>query len=139
MADRLLFLLARVQHRLTSHVNRELKEVGLTLSKGQIGVLVALTERSEATMGQLRETLDIDRAALTRVVDKLEDRGLVERRIGERDRRQVLIRHTAEGRKQAAEVLRVVKAANRQIQQGFTPEELDVFKRVNAAVLEKFP
>jgi DNA-binding MarR family transcriptional regulator len=139
MADRLLFLLARVQHRLMSHVNRELKKVGVGLSKGQMGVLVALTQRREATMGQLRETLDIDSAALTRVVDKLEDKGLVRRQSNPRDRRQVLISATEDGLGQAAAVLRVVKVANRRIQEGFSPQELDAFKRVNAAILEKFP
>ncbi len=138
MADRLLFLLARVQHRLTSHVKRELKKVGVLLSKGQMGVLVALSEQRESTMGQLRETLDIDSAVLTRVVGKLEDKGLVERRVNAQDRRQVLIQATADGLAQATEVLRVFKTANRRIQAGFSAQELDAFKRVNAAILEKF-
>jgi DNA-binding MarR family transcriptional regulator len=139
MADRLLFLLARVQHRLTSHVIRELKKVGALLSKGQMGVLVALRSRPEATMGELRDTLDIDSAALTRVVDKLQDKGLVLRRSNRQDRRQVLIQATEDGLRQAAAVVRVAKAANRRIQEGFSPGDLDAFKRVNAAILEKFP
>lgn len=139
MADRLLFLLARVQYRLTSHVNRELKKAGVVLSKGQMGVLVALTEEREATMGQLRDMLDVDSAALTRVVDKLEDKQLVRRRSNQQDRRQVLIQATQAGLGQAAEVLRVFKAANGRIQEGFSARELDAFTRVNAAILEKFP
>ena len=138
MSDRLLFLLARVQHRLITHVNQELKKEGVQLSKGQMGVLVALTEQREATMGQLRDTLDIDSAVLTRVVDKLQDRGLVQRRSNQEDRRQVLIQATGEGLGQAAVVLRIFKAANGLIQEGFTSRELDAFKRVNAAILEKF-
>lgn len=138
MSERLLFLLNRVQHRLTTHVRRELKEQGLDLSKGQMGVLVVLHDGGEHTMGELRDELDIDRAALTRMVDKLESRGLVERRPDESDRRQVLIEATPRGASQAETVDRIFEAASRRIQQGLSEADVAAFRRVNVALLEKF-
>lgn len=138
MADRWLFMLSQVQHRLTSHIQRELRREGLELTKGQMGVLVVLERHGETTMGRLGEALVVDRSAITRLVEKLETRGLVERRVNADDRRQVLIRATDDGLRQAVTVKRIFQAANRRIMDGFSDADLSAFRRVNAAILERF-
>ena len=138
MPDRLIFMLSRVQHRLSSYFKRELKNKGLVLSPGQIGILFVLDGERQTTMGNLSRTLDIDNAAITRLVDKLENKALVERSIDPDDRRQMLIAITAEGLDKAAVVKKIAKAANSKIKEGFTEEEITVYKRVNLEILKKF-
>lgn len=138
MTDRLLFMLSKVGSRLTSYFHRELKKEGIVLSPGQIGILLALEQEHETIMGRLAETLEIDNAAVSRLVDKLEKQLLAERRINTEDRRQILIRITYEGLVQAEIVKKLAKAANAKIKDGFTEDEIELFKRVNLGILQKF-
>jgi len=138
MPDRLLFSLSKIHYRLTSHFKRELKRIGIDLSPGQIGILLVLEGLGETTMGDLSRTLEIDNAAITRLVDKLEKSQLVGRRINPHDRRQMLIEITDEGLQKATAVKKVAHAANKKIGEGFSNEEMAIYKRVNQAILQKF-
>lgn len=139
MPNRLLFMLSKIQNRLTAHMKYELKKEGIALSPGQIAILLVLDKERRSNMGNISRTLEIDNAAITRLVDKLEKRNMVERSINPDDRRQMLIRITAEGLKQAGKIKKIAWAANSKIMEGFTDEELEVYKRVNSSILEKFP
>jgi len=138
MPDRLLFMLSRIQNRLTSHIKNELKKEGIVLSPGQIGILLVLDRVSQTTMGNLSRALYIDNAAITRLVDKLEKQKLVERRINTDDRRQMLITITEAGLNQAIIIKKIAKAANSKIKDGFTEKEIEIYKQVNQAILKKF-
>jgi len=138
MPDRLLFMLSRIQNRLTSHIKNELKKEGIALSPGQIGILLVLDRVSQTTMGNLSRALYIDNAAITRLVDKLEKQKLVERRINTDDRRQMLITITEAGLNQAIIIKKIAKAANSKIKDGFTEKEIEIYKQVNQAILKKF-
>ena len=138
MPDRLLFALSKIHYRLTSHFKRELKRIGIDLSPGQIGILLMLEGLGETTMGNLSRTLEIDNAAITRLVDKLEKGQLVGRRVNPDDRRQMLITISDGGLEKATAVKRVAQAANRKIEEGFSKAEMAVYKRVNQAIIQKF-
>ena len=138
MPDKLLFLLSRVQSKLTTHVKRELKKKDIALSPGQIGILLVLERDGQTSMGHLSQTLDIDNAAISRLVDKLEKQKLVKRYINLDDRRQVLIFATEAGMNHAREAKKVANAANSKIKAGFTEKEIAIYKKVNQAILEKF-
>ena len=138
MPDRLLFALSKIHYRLTSHFKKELRRIGISLSPGQIGILLVLEGISETTMGLLSQTLEIDNAAITRLVDKLEKQQLVSRRVNPDDRRQMLIAITDAGMQRAVAVKKVAQAANRKIEEGFSQEDIAVYKRVNQAIIQKF-
>ena len=138
MSDRILFMLSRIQHVLSTHVRRELNEKGIVLSPGQIGILFTLEHGAETTMGELSGALEMDNAAASRLVDKLEKQGLVERFINPDDRRQIKIRMTPKGDDQARAAKAVVKGVNTRLRDGFTIDEIAVYNRVNRAIIEKF-
>jgi len=123
---------------LTTKIKQDLKKQGIVLSPGQIGILFALRKAHQTTMGNLSQTLEIDNAAITRLVNKLEKQGLVERSINPGDRRQMLITITEKGLEKAGTAVKIAKAANQKIKQGFSEKEMDIFKRVNKAIIEKF-
>jgi DNA-binding MarR family transcriptional regulator len=95
----------RTTHRLLAALDAELADVGLTA--GEVNALAALgagarTARALAVAtGQAPSTL-------TGILDRLERRGLVERRPNPSDRRSLLIEPTAAG---SAVVVRVERAA----------------------------
>jgi DNA-binding MarR family transcriptional regulator len=69
-----------------------------------LNVLTLLEAEGPQAMSRLAEALDVSVASMTGIVDRMETRGLVERRHDVSDRRVVLV-HTAEGgRKVFAEI-----------------------------------
>ena len=71
-------------------------ETGLTPS--QLLVLKEIERTDETTPASIASSLQFNHATVTNIVDKLEQRDLVLRRRAERDRRQMLLRVTPEGR-----------------------------------------
>ena len=73
--------------RATEIGNRQLAATtGLTPS--QLMVLREIDSHPAVTPGEIAQTLEFSQATITAIVDRLEARGLVRRRRGERDRRQ---------------------------------------------------
>ena len=68
-----------------------------SLSLIQLHVLTILEGEGPVSMSRLAETLDVSVASATGIVDRMEQRGLVERRHDESDRRVVLVHPTAAG------------------------------------------
>jgi DNA-binding MarR family transcriptional regulator len=62
-----------------------------------LNVLTMLEADSPQSMSRLAEALDVSVASMTGIVDRMEKRGLVERRHEERDRRVVLVYPTPAG------------------------------------------
>src|SRR5690349_21638716 len=81
----------------------ELKCVGserllrMGISMAQLHVLHVLERHGELAMSRLAETLDVSFSAATGLVDRIEERGFVERIRVPSDRRVVLVRITAGG------------------------------------------
>src|SRR5947207_10126856 len=68
------------------------------LSPPQLGALKALDPARPVAMSELAGILGCDNSNVTGIVDRLEYRGLVERRPADHDRRVKLLALTAEGR-----------------------------------------
>ena len=83
--------------------------VRLGVSMAQLHVMHLLERHGELAMSRLAETLDVSLSAATGLVDRVEERGFVERIRVPSDRRIVLVRITAAGRQmlEEVEVLRV--------------------------------
>jgi DNA-binding MarR family transcriptional regulator len=83
--------------------------VRLGISMTQLHVMHLLEHHGELAMSHLAETLDVSLSAATGLVDRVEERGFVERIRVPSDRRIVLVRITTAGRQmlEDVEVLRV--------------------------------
>jgi DNA-binding MarR family transcriptional regulator len=68
------------------------------LSLVHLNVLMMLRARGPLTMSHLAETLDVSVASATGIVDRMEKKGVVERRHSEADRRVVEVHVTERGR-----------------------------------------
>jgi MarR family 2-MHQ and catechol resistance regulon transcriptional repressor len=67
------------------------------LSLVHLNVLTALEAEGPLSMRRLAEAMDVSDASATGIVDRMEKRGLVERRHGTDDRRKVLVHPTEAG------------------------------------------
>jgi DNA-binding MarR family transcriptional regulator len=68
------------------------------LSLIHLNVLIELETNGPMSMGRLAEVLEVSVASATGIVDRMEKRGLAERRHDENDRRVVLVHMTDAGR-----------------------------------------
>ena len=88
----------------TRHVGGRLAEE-YDLTQPQVFALWQLKEHGPITMGELSELLAVTHGVATRMVDRLLEKGLVERRGDEDDRRVVLVSVTDLGNDVNAEVI----------------------------------
>ncbi len=136
--DRLLFLVHKAQHRLTTHLKSEYRKGGVTVSPPQSLILLLLRDENMQSMSDLSEKLSIDNSAITGLVDRLEKDGFVAREKHPKDRRAFLIRVTRKGIRELKAVDEIVKKTNRGIKSGFTEKETEAFKAILNSFFSKF-
>jgi DNA-binding MarR family transcriptional regulator len=138
MDDRLIFLMSRAGYMLKNYMIRECINSGVAVSSAQAGILMALKIFNGLAMNQLSDIVSVDNSAVTRHVDFLESSGLVRREQDANDRRKYIIRITEEGTALAEKVKAIAHGVNCMIKEGFTEQEMDVFKRVLNSFFIKF-
>jgi DNA-binding MarR family transcriptional regulator len=87
----------RVQQLLLSRIEDVLKPYGLTFAAYEALQLLAFARKGSLPMGKMGERLMVHPASVTNVIDRLEQRGLVERHPSADDRRVVLATITDHG------------------------------------------
>jgi DNA-binding MarR family transcriptional regulator len=128
--------------RLVPSIHRATHRIGLyladlrdpDLSQGEAHILALLAQTSPATVGDLHKGLAHKRSTLTGILDRLVDRGLVTRTVGEADRRTFVIAPTPRGRAVARRVQRHLTALERAVTSRVTPADLRAFDKVVTAV-----
>jgi DNA-binding MarR family transcriptional regulator len=68
------------------------------LSPGRVGILTLIEANPAVTQSRLARAVNLDRSTMVGVIDKLEERGLIERRRGAEDRRTNGLWLTRKGR-----------------------------------------
>ena len=124
--------LARQWHRV---VDTRLAEAGL--SDATWRPLVHLAEGGDGiSQRDLAARISLDTSTLVRLLDMLETRGLVERRVDSSDRRARRIHLTAEGRTELARIRAMLLQAERELLAEISEDEtgamLDAFTRIAA-------
>ncbi len=85
---------------LHGHVDRSIADLGLCLS--DFGVMEALLHKGPLPIKALGEKVLLTSGSITTAIDRLEERGWVERGNDPHDRRSRIVRLTGEGRKTIA-------------------------------------
>jgi len=137
--DRLIFLIARAQHRLQTHLKNQLQAEGVRITPVQAGILFLLKQKNGRPMNEVSQALRTDNSAVTGLADRLEKAGFIERKPSPRDRRISLLHITPEGLEEVDRAKAVIRRVNAAIKDGFSEEELNAFKRVLNAFFDKFP
>ncbi|AOR66840.1 MFS transporter [Burkholderia stabilis] len=122
------FALAKARNLVASEMDAALKDLDITTQ--QMGVLLSLRVGSAATPFELSKLLGVDTGLMTRLLDKLESKGLVERSRSVSDRRVVNLALTETGQAVAAQIPEIApKVLNARLRK-FTKGEFDELCRL---------
>ncbi len=121
LESHVFFLFTQIFGRRNRQLTDALKPLAISIPQWR--VLAVLHERPDLTMNQLSDLTTIDRTTLTRALDNLVRRRLVERRPDAEDRRSVRLRLTDAGSTAFFQVLPRVIEQNERAMTGFTKAE----------------
>jgi DNA-binding MarR family transcriptional regulator len=127
-------LIGRARKALYDEFERELEPLRLTAAQALVLVIVA--DDPDATAAALCRTLSHDAGAMTRIVDKLEEMGLVRRVRAAHDRRSARIELTKEGIGLHAKVQRVQVQLLNKMLRGFTKTEAHTLETLLGRILD---
>jgi DNA-binding MarR family transcriptional regulator len=121
------YLISRVSAKLWNMgTQRTMPELGITSVQGSVLFMIASGKCTLAA--ELAREYGIDASAATRVVDRLEKRGLLTRVRCSEDRRIVRLAVTPEGRAIAAQMPAIFTSVREHLLAGFTSEEVGFLK-----------
>lgn len=122
-------------------INRDLQaEAGLTLAENLVLCHVAMAPGGRLRMVELATLLNIAKSAVTKTVDRLEERGLLTRARDPRDRRSVYAAVTAGGERSFATAQPAfANSVQRHFARGLDRGELDALQHAAAAVIADRP
>lgn len=124
--DSVGFLLSRSRAMLAKAVDAALAGTGIT--HAQAGVMLMLASGRYATATDLVRDMYTDAASMTRMLDRLQKRGLIERTPDADDRRQVHLQLTAAGAALATRLPEILTAVLNAQFAGFSAEEVGFLK-----------
>ena len=120
-------LLGRARASLLSGLDTELAPFGLNAM--QYAVLKHLAEGAAATAADLCRFMYYDTGSMTRIVDHLEEKGLLRRERCREDRRVVFLRVSPAGRAQLPRLRAIGTRVLEDMLAGFSAAETDTLKR----------
>lgn len=130
-ALKLWVVLNRAHRAIGEHARRQIERQGLRPT--EFGVLEALYHKGPLTLGQVGERVLVTSGSVTPVADKLEQRGLIQRRISSEDRRVCYAELTEAGRELMGGMFPDHAEVIRGAMEGLTVEE----KRIAAVLLRR--
>ena len=86
-------------------------------------------EELRETQRQLEQYMAVKPSTINGIVGRLEEKGLLTRDACQQDARCRVLRLTEEGRRFRSDFIRIAQDTNRQMEQGFSPEELAALHR----------
>jgi DNA-binding MarR family transcriptional regulator len=124
--DSVGYLLGRAKTMLAKSLDVALVEYGITHAQGSIVLMLSTGKYS--TAADLARELYIDSASMTRMIDRLEKRGLILRVRRGDDRRIINLRLTPDGEGLAQRLPSIYVAVLNRNFVGFSTEELDLLR-----------
>ncbi|GKW51803.1 hypothetical protein NCCP2140_08560 [Pseudoalteromonas sp. NCCP-2140] len=114
-------LVSYLRSNLVTHLDNALEDKELT--SAQYIVVVLLARGKVNTLAELCEHMVYDRGAMSRLLSRLEDKGLVAKKQSVEDRRSTLLCLTEKGQKLYPEILPTVNDIYRKALTGFSDDE----------------
>jgi DNA-binding MarR family transcriptional regulator len=115
-------LFERGAHLVADRLGSLSRKHGITQAEGH--VLAELARSGPTTIGALHHTFGHKRSTLTNVVDRLEARALVRRRINPNDRRGFVLEMTPSGKAIANDVTKTLDRLDEELRTRLTEEQV---------------
>ncbi|MCR4766165.1 MAG: MarR family transcriptional regulator [Bacteroidaceae bacterium] len=138
-------IFALLNGRVSAAINRRLamnfKEADINITPEQLTILSLLWKKDRVTQQELCNITFKDKPNMTRLIDSLENQGLVKRTADENDKRNNLIILTATGKAIEEKAFLVANATMREALSKVTPQELvmgqNLLKKIFISMQEK--
>ena len=127
-------LIGRARSTLLTNLDAELEQFALT--GAQYAVLKTLVDVSDATAADLSRILHYDTGSMTRMLDRLQEKGFLRRERGKEDRRVVYLRLTPSGRTQLPKLRAVASRVLARHLAGFSSDEKEALMRYLVRMIE---
>ncbi len=131
-------VLDRTTRLLKQHYLRAFKEEGIDISTEQWVLLDRLFTEGDASQTDLANGTFKDAPTVSRIIDKLARKRLVERRRFPNDRRRYLVAITDSGRQVHSRIMPYVKDLRRQTWDGLTEEDFARFQEILGHIRSNF-
>jgi DNA-binding MarR family transcriptional regulator len=132
--DSAAYLMRRILSLMAAEVDEALEPQGLT--HAQWIPLLKLHMGDASTVAELARECQLDGGAMTRLLDRLEAKGLVARVRSSEDRRVVNLELTKEGREAAKDIPKVLCTVQNAFLQGLAVEEWQQLKDLLRRILD---
>jgi DNA-binding MarR family transcriptional regulator len=126
--------LTKARNVLVAEMDNALKDLDIT--SPQMGILLSLNGGVASTPFELSKLLGVDTGLMTRLLDKLEDKGLLERSRSLEDRRVVNLTLTKKGKQVAAQLPEIAPGVLNGRLKHFTKQEFIELGRLLNKFLE---
>jgi DNA-binding MarR family transcriptional regulator len=127
-------LINRVRIELIDAMDRELAQFDITAP--QLIVLASVANREADSASQLCKSISYDPGAMTRMIDRLEQKGLVRRVARPDDRRAMTLEMTAAGRALFPKLLQAKETVQEQFLRGFGKDEVATLEKLLNRLLD---
>ena len=126
-------------HRATHRIGLLLASTrpSLGLSQGEAHLLAELHESGPCTVGALHRAFAHRKSTLTGILDRMEERGLVRRRLREEDRRSFSVELTPKGQQAAARAHQRLARLEAAVRRRVSPSDLRGFEAVVEALAKE--
>ncbi len=123
-------LLDKTARRVKQYAQRRFKELGFNITVDQWLVLRHLHENDNLNQRELAELVYKDTPTLTRIIDLLCEKGMVERKVQPDDRRCFTVHLTPEGKSKVEQLKPQIKDVRLKAWEGLSEQDFNQFKRI---------
>nr|WP_245965584.1 MarR family transcriptional regulator [Pseudorhodoferax soli] len=134
-SDSVGYLMRRIMSLVALAVERELESTGLTHAQW-IPLFKLAVHPGGATVAELARLCELDAGAMTRLLDRLEAKGLCQRERSSEDRRVVRLALTPQGKAVAEQIPVALSRVQNAYLAGFSREEWLLLKSFLARILD---
>ncbi len=130
-------LIRRLHQKSTQVFTRRMTEAGFDLTSVQFAALDAINANPGIDQARVAEAIAFDRATIGGVIDRLERKGLVIRRISPTDRRARVLDLSPEGQAVYAQILPIVADLQSEIVSSLTADQRSTLHRLLGLALRE--
>jgi len=123
-------LFGEINNKLSKTSQETLLKIYKNLTIAEASAIYAIGPDEPKTMKQIAETLGVAVSTPTRTIDRLLDKGFVNRKVGEKDRRKLLIELTPKGKKLLVDIDKENLEITKKMLNGLSDEEIETFKEI---------
>ncbi|MEN6553931.1 MAG: MarR family transcriptional regulator [Methanobacterium sp.] len=119
-----------INNKLSKASQETLLKIYKNLTIAEASAIYAIGPDEPKTMKQIAETLGVAVSTPTRTIDRLLEKGFVNRKVGEKDRRKLLIELTPKGKKLLVDIDKENLEITKKMLKGLSDEEIETFKEI---------